>query len=186
MKKATVKNGNTWPANWSGVFLLFFLLLPTINYADTLKPAASIKKPEYPIHIQADSALFDEQQGTAEYQGSVVMQQGPLQIDADRITISNDKNGVTEMIATGSPARYKQDKTVTTPSMSAQADRIHYYKIDERMELEGNAVLERDDQLFSAPHIEYLIEQNTLKAQGSTDGNDSGRVRMVIPPRSAQ
>ncbi|MBV1914202.1 MAG: lipopolysaccharide transport periplasmic protein LptA [Pseudomonadales bacterium] len=150
------------------------------------KSDAPIDKLEYPIHIEADSAVFNEQKGTTEYQGAVVMQQGPVQIEADRITISNDENGVVEMIAIGNPAQYKQDKTETSPLMSAKADRIHYYKIDERMELDGHAVLNRDNQLFSAPHIEYLIEQNTLKAHSDPSGNQNERVRMVIPPRSLQ
>jgi len=114
------------------------------------------------------------------------MRQGPLKISADSITIMSDDDGVTELIAKGNPVRYHQTKTATVPSIKAEADSIHYFKIDERMELTGQAFLEQNGQSFRAPRIEYRLTEQTLKALGHSADGPKGRVIMVIPPRTTQ
>jgi lipopolysaccharide export system protein LptA len=162
------------------------LLLAAASSADTLENSSVTAEPDQPIKIQADSAIFDEQRRSTEYLGSVIMRQGSLRITAEKITILNDEQGVLELIASGGPVRYNQSKTSSKPSITAEANRIHYFKTEERMELTGNAFLEQDGQSFSAPRIEYMLEQQTLKALGGTEGQNKGRVMMVIPPRAEQ
>lgn len=165
--------------------LLLGLLLPAmLCFAEATDDSPVVNPPNAPIKIQADSAIFNEQDGTTEYIGTVIMQQGLLEITADLIVISTDDGGLRELIASGNPVRYSQTKTSLKPSIKAEAHKIHYFKLDERMELTGSAFLEQDDQSFSAPRIEYSLEKQTLKALGGTDGKHQGRVIMVIPART--
>lgn len=166
--------------------LTFLTLISSMSFAEVTASSSKAEEPKYPIKIQADSATFNEQQQSMEYLGSVTMQQGPLRIEAELITILSDENGVKELVASGNPVHYQQIKTDTKPSITAEAHRIHYFKIDERMELTGDAFLEQDGQSFRAPRIEYMLEQQTLRALGSATGENKGRVIMIIPPRSTQ
>ena len=173
--------------SWLSFFIAFMMaLISSMSFAEVNAPNPTAGLPEYPIKIQADSTTFNEQQQSMEYLGSVTMQQGPLRIEAEVITILSDESGVTELIASGNPVRYQQTKTDSSPSITAEAHRIHYFKIDERMELTGDAFLDQDGQSFRAPRIEYMLEQQTLRALGSPAGKNKGRVIMVIPPRSTQ
>ena len=144
----------------------------------------SFSEPSYPIKIQADSAVFNEQNRSTEYIGSVILQQGPVKIEAELIKILSDKDGVRELVASGNPVRYTQNKSESKPPISAAAHKIHYFTVEQRMELTGDAFLEQDGQSFRAPRIEYSLKQQTLKALGNPENKNSGRVIMVIPPRT--
>ena len=161
------------------------LLLPAmLCFAEEINDSSDLSQPNDPIKIQADSAVFNEKNGSTEYIGTVIMQQGSLEITADLIVILTDDAGLRELIASGNPVRYNQTKTSLKPSIKAEAHKIHYFKLDERMELTGSAFLEQDGQSFSAPRIEYSLDKQTLKALGGTEGENQGRVIMVIPART--
>ncbi len=64
---------------------------------------------DQPLQVAADSASFNEKTGIATYRGSVVIRQGTLEVRADEVVITVDKEGnVSTTVATGKPARYQQ------------------------------------------------------------------------------
>ena len=85
------------------------------------------------IIIHSDSAERDETKGTTTYSGNVVMQQGSMRIEADEVVIVNDKSKVTQIVATGKPARYQQQpEQVSVESVHSDMQIVqHFYELRE-------------------------------------------------------
>ncbi len=63
---------------------------------------------EQPIHINADSVLFNKSKGLAVYEGNVSIVQGSLQIKASRIEINAPNNQIVKIITKGNPVQFQQ------------------------------------------------------------------------------
>jgi len=138
------------------------------------------------LQIQADTAELDEQKGTAVYRGSVELSQGSLQITAQVLTIYNSEDGVSKVIAEGSPAKYTQTISSDKDPVHAHALEITYFPAKEKLVLSKNAKLTQGDSRFEGDTIDYDIQKQLLTADGGpsleSDNNPSGRVKMVLPP----
>ncbi len=88
-----------------------------------------------PILLEADEFERDDVKGTTRYSGNVVMQQGSMKINADQIVIYSEKDKVTQIVATGKPARYEQKPSVDTAVVVAQANTLEYHLLDESLHL---------------------------------------------------
>lgn len=139
------------------------------------------------IKIQSDTAEFNETTGTALYRGQVVLEQGSLKISSNALTIYNSENGVSKVLAEGSPAHYEQLIDIEKPPVKAQSKKIIYLPQEESISLEGNAKLAQGDNHFEGEHIHYDLKKHILNAKGHIENDDinssaNRRVKMVIPP----
>lgn len=134
------------------------------------------------ITIHSDSAERDEIKGTITYSGNVVMQQGSMRIDADEVVIVNDKSKVTQIVATGRPARYQQKPNEDEGPVVAQANRLEYNIAQDTLHLIENALLQQEGTSLSGNRIDYDVKKSVVKAGGNASQNE--RVKMVIPARS--
>lgn len=136
------------------------------------------------ITIMSDSAERDEQKGTTTYSGNVIMQQGSMRIDAESVVIYNEKNKVTQIVASGAPARYQQKPSEKEGLVVAEANRLEYNIAQESLHLIDNAFLEQEGTSLSGNRIDYDVKRSVVKAGGDVQQNE--RVKMVIPARSLQ
>lgn len=134
------------------------------------------------ITIMSDSAERNEQKGTTTYAGNVIMEQGSMRIDAEKVVIYNTKNKVTKIIASGTPARYQQKPSAKEGLVVAQAFRIEYNIADETLHLINSAFLKQEGTSLSGKRIDYDVKQSVVKAGG--DKQQKERVKMVIPARA--
>lgn len=134
------------------------------------------------ITIHSDRAERDEVKGTTTYSGNVIMQQGSMRIDADKVVIVNVKNKVTQIVATGNPARYQQKPNEEEGPVVAQANRLEYNIAQDTLHLIDNALLQQEGTSLSGNRIDYDVKKSVVKAGGDTSQNE--RVKMVIPARS--
>ncbi len=134
------------------------------------------------ITIHSDSAERDEIKGTTTYSGNVVMQQGSMRIDAEEVVIVNDKSKVTQIVATGNPARYQQKPSADDGPVVAQANRLEYNIAQDTLHLIDNALLQQEGTSLSGNRIDYDVKKSVVKAGGDASQNE--RVKMVIPARS--
>ena len=58
---------------------------------------------QQPLKIVADAALLDDKAGTATYTGNVVLTQGTLKINAEKLHIRTDQGKVDKVSADGDP-----------------------------------------------------------------------------------
>lgn len=135
---------------------------------------------DQPIRITADTAIRDEKQGFTVYEGNVVMVQGSLEIEADRLTIFHAQEQADKIIAEGLPAKMQQIPAIDEPLMRARAEIIEYYKLEDRVHLKIDAYIDQDGASVTGESIDYFITEQLVKADsgGARAGN---RVQVVIP-----
>ncbi len=166
-----------------------YRLLITILTLSLSQHIIALPDDEYqPIKIQADSATRDEKNGITIDQGNIIMQQGTLKIEAENITIKDDKIGVAEqLLATGKPVRLQQKPSIDTTMVYAEAEKINYQITTKHIELKGNAKLTQGDSQVNSDTIIYLPDQQIFKATQSQSANQSQnntpsqRVEITIP-----
>ena len=159
-------------------YKLFFgaslILLSTFVFA--LK-----KDVEQPVKINADSVLFNKEKGLAVYEGNVSINQGSLQIQANKIEIIAPKNSIERIIATGYPVRFKQ--TMDDGKLaSGSANKVVYHIKSKRVVLDGKANMSQDKDKFSSNHIEYSLQTGELKAGGNKQSVKKSRVNVIFYP----
>ena len=136
-----------------------------------------------PIDIQADKLNINDNQHISIYQGNVVMRQGSLHIQADKITFRfNQKNDLQRLEIEGSPATLKQLNNKNEP-VSGTAQKITYTDNQLLLELTGNAQFNSNSDTIESEWITINTETEALKA-GSPEGDS--RVRMLIQPKNTQ
>lgn len=171
-------------ARWRG--LAPCVLLCGLLLADSAALALPDDRAQ-PIQISADQALRDEKQGYTVYQGNVRMQQGSLQIAAQRVTVFHQVEEADRILAEGSPAHMQQQPEPDKGLMHARAETIEYFKSEERVLLRRNASIERDDgSKVTGDSIEYLINEQQIRAESKSSGNGEGRVVVNIPASTVQ
>lgn len=141
--------------------------------------------------ILSDTAEIDRRAGTVIYEGNVILTQGTLKIQAERLLVLRDGDSLEKAVAEGSPALYEQQIEAGKPVTTAHGNRIDYYTVERRITLRGDAELQQDGNLFSGDQITYDMASETVKASGNQAISDSvdnsettpdGRIKVVIQP----
>lgn len=135
---------------------------------------------QQPIRISADQALRDERQGFTEYTGNVRMQQGSLQIEAEKITVFHQQAAADRILAEGSPARMQQQPDADKGIVHAAAQRIEYFKEEERVHLQRQARIEQEGSIVTGDSIDYYMAEQRVRADAGRR-EDGGRVEVLIP-----
>jgi len=152
-------------------FALLFASIPALSLQSDV---------EKPVHINADSVLFNKSKGLAIYEGNVSIVQGTLEIRANKIEINAPKNEITKITANGSPVSFKQ-KMDDGNMAKGQANKVVYLIKDKRLSMDGNAILSQKNDKFSSNHIEYSIATGELKA-GNKKTPGKSRVSVIFYP----
>jgi lipopolysaccharide export system protein LptA len=140
---------------------------------------------EQPIHISADEALRDEKRGVTVYSGNVVMDQGSMHIEADRVTIYHVEADADKIVARGRPAKMRQRPDLEKGPVFARALVIEYYQQEQKVLLREEARIEQDGSIVTGDTIDYFIAQELVKAD-SDENREGNRVQVVIPPSMQQ
>ena len=154
-----------------------------------------------PMTVDSSGAVpdvVDLSQQKAVFTGNVVITQGTLQIHADRVEVSQDKDGNRLGFAFGSPehpATFRQKRDRPDEWSEGEATRIEYDSAANRVRFIGNARLRMlhgttvTDQA-SAALITYDTAADTVALNGAGEGtatpaNPGGRTTVVFTPRPA-
>lgn len=134
------------------------------------------------MKFSTKSSSYDSKQGRLVLNGQVKINQGTLQITADKVTLIYDQNQkLQSLVAEGVPARYQQQPEVDKPIIHAEANSITYNLSKEHLALEKNALVEQKGATTRGGRIDYDITAGTVSASGA--GNTNGVVEFVIPPQ---
>ncbi|MFT7559852.1 MAG: lipopolysaccharide export system protein LptA [Flavobacteriales bacterium] len=142
---------------------------------------------EQPLYVESEQVEFDEKQGLTTYSGTVLMRQGTMRIEAEKIVIHGKIDRANMVVATGGPAHFSQTPEKQTIPVTAQAKRLEYRVDQQTLILTGDAALDQEGTSLSGDKIEYDVKKAIVKAGGGTlqDGSQT-RVKMVIPPKVLQ
>ena len=135
---------------------------------------------EKPVHINADSVLFNKSKGIAVYDGNVSIVQGSLEIRASKIEINAPNSEIVKISANGSPVSFQQ-KMDDGKIAKGQANRLIYKAKEKRLFLDGNATISQNNDKFSSNHIEYSMSNGELKA-GDKKAQGKSRVKAIFYP----
>jgi lipopolysaccharide export system protein LptA len=154
-------------------FLLWLTAVPITH--------AARNDADEPIRINARSVEANEKTGTAVYRGHVVAEQGRLSIKADRVEIRARSNQTELIQATGNPVRLRQQPDATSEEIQAEAKRVDYHVSTGKLDMIGEVILRRGDDLFTGSMFHYDLGTRSLSASG--DDQSDGRIHAVIQPR---
>lgn len=135
---------------------------------------------EQEISIASDKASLNKIQGELIYSGNVELIQGSLSIQADKVILTRNQEGLQKLVAHGKPARYEQRLSESEDKTHAYGETIIYNIVSDELTLLTNAGLEKQGNVFAGERIVYLIQEQRVKA----DSTEQERVRMVIQPKA--
>ncbi len=141
---------------------------------------------QQPLKIVADSALLDDKAGTATYTGNVVLTQGTLKINAEKLHIRTDQGKVDKVSAEGEPANFSQVPAADQSAVVATARNIEYRVREQTLILKRTASIVQKENVFKGEEIVYEIQSQRLKAVGQSTQTPKGeegkgRVEMILP-----
>ena len=137
---------------------------------------------DQPINIEANQASLNDKTGFSVYEGNVRLQQGTLLFTGNKMTVQLTDKKLDTIILTGTLATYVQRPEGKVVDQHAEAERIEYYALDERVILLKNArIWESGDEEFRSDRIVFNLKTDTVNAGG---GGDSGRVHITLQPRN--
>ncbi len=140
---------------------------------------------EQPIHISSDSAQRSQKTATTTYTGNVVLDQGTLHIEADKLIITQSTDGALSKVrALGKPARLSQRPSIDKQVMRARGETIDYLPAEQLLLLIKDASIDQDGTVINSGEIKYLIAEQIVKAKtnASNANSENQRVQVVIPP----
>jgi len=157
--------------------LTIALLLPAVVMA-------LVTDRQQPLQIQANTATIEDAKGIAIYEGSVVVTQGSIMIEADKVTLNyTQKQDIDKVVAEGNPARFKQTPEGGKEDIKAKALRMEYNAIANMLHLTKEAEVRQGNDTFTGPHIMYDTQQGIIRAE---KGESKEQITVIIQPRSAK
>lgn len=153
-------------------FLALALALGAAPPAFALKSDAG-----QPINIRAASVDVNEKTGIAVYRGHVVMTQGSLRLEADRVDVAMRDSRLDRAQAVGNPARLRS-LSDAGEELQARATRIDYQAGNRVIDLEGKVWLKRGGDVFTGGTARYELDTQRFTARGPKNG----QVTAVIQP----
>ena len=135
-----------------------------------------------PITVEADQLEIDQKSGISIYQGNVRLQQQTLLLLAERLELRSEQGEISRVYAEGSPVHLEHKDPQTGSLTRADASRMEYRLGEGILELKGDARLWREGEEFSGTHLIYESETQVVRAFGDPQGEESGRVRMILQP----
>ena len=132
------------------------------------------------IEITADRAERNEREGFTLYTGTVVLVQGSLRVEADRLTIFHDRENADRIVAQGEPALLQQRPALDKELVVASANRIVYMRSREMVLLQQAASIEQEGAIVSGDSIRYFMAEQRVQADATPDDGNA-RVQVFIP-----
>lgn len=140
---------------------------------------------DQPIMIEADRVQIDDISGVSVYSGNVIYTQGTTRLEADTVRIYHDEQRqFVRLEAFGNPVRFRQRLEGDQQDMQANALRMEYHASPEKLILEHEAWIWREDVEFTGDFISYDADNEVVSAVKG-DGDEAGRVHIVIQPRQS-
>ncbi|MCP4409870.1 MAG: lipopolysaccharide transport periplasmic protein LptA [Gammaproteobacteria bacterium] len=158
----------------------FFLLM--LIYMSLAPPISHGRSDDtrLPLHIEADTAEFDDNTGISIYLGKVRITQGTMVLTGNKITVFTADKQLHKITAEGQPSTFQQT-TDEDEQIDAEALYMEYNTKTNMITLKKKAKMTQDNNSFSAELIEFHI---LTKVVDAGDPKSGGRVKMVIIPDS--
>lgn len=161
----------------------FIVALSMLVFAQAHAEKADSSKP---IQITADTGNLDQLKGTTVWQGNVVVVQGTLKLNSDKVIVTQDKQGNQTLTATGRIVTFRQRLDEKDQWVEGQSSRLDYNSSAHTAILTGNARVKRGEDLVIGDIITYNTIDETYQVNGGSDkALNKGRVTVILQPKPA-
>ncbi|WP_374339404.1 lipopolysaccharide transport periplasmic protein LptA [Leeia sp.] len=169
------KRSKGWLASACGLMLL------------SLWAHAETADRDKPINIQADTVTLDMNKGTRQFIGNVLIVQGTLRVQAERIDVTTNDVGDMKAVGVGRPVQFRQKQDNVDEYVEGYGDRMEYDSAKNQLQLLGNARVKRglDEVKGSSIFYDSVTQQYSVKggASTTTSPEGGGRVTVTITPK---
>lgn len=143
-----------------------------------------------PIDIESDTLTNNDAKKTSVYTGNVILTQGTLAINADKLIVREDSEGFQHSTSTGNPTTFRQKMEGKDEYIQGSGQRIEYDGRMDKVQLYVKAWVKRGLDVVHGEYIMYDANAEYAEViggpQAATASNPKGRVRAVIQPKSAK
>lgn len=143
---------------------------------------------DQPIELEADTVTVNDAKKISVYTGNVILNQGTLQIKADKMIVREDQDGFQHSTCTGNPTTFKQKRTGKDEWMQGSGQRIEYNARMDKVQLYTNAWVKRGEDIVTGDYISYDANAEYAEVIGGTKANPNGtagsRVKATIQPKN--
>ncbi len=152
-------------------------------FAASLPALAVTGDTDKPIHIDSDQQSLDMDSNVATFTGNVVVTQGTIKINADKVVVTRPggEQGKEVVEGFGKPATFYQMQDNGKP-VKGHANKMRYELQNDYVVLTGDAWLEQLDSNIKGDKITYLVKEQKMQAF-SEKGK---RVTTVLVPSQLQ
>ncbi len=155
------------------------VIIASAMLATSLPALAVTGDTDQPIHIESDTQSLDMQGNVVTFTGNVVMTQGTIKINADKVVVTRPggEQGKEIIDGYGNPATFYQMQDNGKP-VKGHASHMHYELAKDLVILTGNAYLEQlDSNITGADHLSGERAKNAgLQRERQTRHNRTGSV----------
>lgn len=137
---------------------------------------------EQPLHIESDTAEFNDRTGISVYRGDVRVTQGTMVLTGNVVTVVAPDQLIKTITAEGDLSTFHQIND-DGEQIDAQAEHMEYDATTNKLILLRRARIDKTEHSFASERIEYNIVTKIIDAGDPANGN---RVRMTIIPKKAQ
>lgn len=131
---------------------------------------------DQPVVVTADRSEYSGELQQQTLTGNVVIEQGSLRINADKIVIGLVQGALDNIDASGRPATFEQLDDEGR-KIKGQATRVQLSVASNRLQLLGDAVLSTPTQSLSGDRVDYNLNTQAASAVGGDE-----QVHIVILP----
>jgi lipopolysaccharide export system protein LptA len=132
-----------------------------------------------PIHISAKTVDVNQKTGVSSYRGDVVLTQGSLRIEADRIVVQYRGGKVQMVSAFGTPVTFRERPEKQQPEIIGSAARLEYHADQNRIDLYDGVAVRQGEDVLQSNLLHYDLATSSLSAEA---GSADERVQTVIQP----
>ncbi len=147
------------------------------------------------MHLEANRVSIDDANQVSTFEGNVQFIQGTMTIYADKVVVTQSKDGFMHGTATGQPATFRQKREGFDEYAEGDAERIEYDTRNETLDLFGHAHLKRGEDEVHGEHIIYnsktaifQVSSEPARQMGPSgkpaDAQGKGRVGAIIQPKN--
>lgn len=137
-----------------------------------------------PVSIESNSGFYDDKKGLSIYTGKVIVIQGSLRMDADKVVVHMENREIQKLVATGEPVRFKQTPEEGKEDVHGHALIAEYYPETKLLIMINEAVVWQGNNSTASERIEYDRISAVVKA-GDTSSADK-RVHVILQPNNGE
>ena len=118
----------------------------------------------HPVTIESDKAVHDYKTSVSEWEGNVILIDGPYTLNAEKLRVTYSKESdITLIEAVGLPVTI--EGLHNGEKMVIEGNVVVYDQSEQNVVSTGNAVIINDRQTLRSPHIIYNIAERHLSAR---------------------